>query len=139
MNAWLIHWILLLQEFDLKIRDKKGVKNVIVDHLSRVPNAPSNELPFNDNFPDEQLLATFREPWFADIANYLVTSQTHLIGQNKMYIGSCLKSDISCGDIIRRSIPDEEVKSVLAFCHELACGGHFCNTPFPECVLRYVF
>jgi len=36
-------------------------KNVIIDHLSRVQNAPSNALPINDNFPDEQLLATFRE------------------------------------------------------------------------------
>jgi len=58
----LIRWILLLQEFDLEIRDKKGVKNIVADHLSRVPNAPSNELPTDDNFPDEQLLATFREP-----------------------------------------------------------------------------
>ena len=77
MKAWLIRWILLLQEFDLETRDKKGVKNIIVDHLSHVPNAPSNELSINDNFPDEQLLATtFREPWFADIINYLVTNQT---------------------------------------------------------------
>ena len=75
-KAWLIHWILLLQEFDLEIRDKKGVENVIVDHLSRVPNAPINELSINDNFPDEQLLATFRELWLADIVNYLVTNHT---------------------------------------------------------------
>ena len=61
-KARLIHWILLLQEFDHEIRDKKVVENVIADHLSRVPNAPSNELPANDNFPDDQLLATFREP-----------------------------------------------------------------------------
>ena len=61
-KARLICWILLLQEFDLKIRDKKDVENVVIDHLSHVPNAPSNEFPINDNFPDEQLLATFREP-----------------------------------------------------------------------------
>ena len=50
VKARLIRWILLLQEFDLKIWDKKGVENVITDHLSRVPNTPSNELPANDNF-----------------------------------------------------------------------------------------
>jgi hypothetical protein len=30
----LIQWILLLQKFDLKIRDKKGVENSMADHLS---------------------------------------------------------------------------------------------------------
>ena len=71
-KARLIRWILLLQEFDLEIRDKKGVENVV----ARVPNAPFDELPINDNFPDEQLLAISKEPWFADIVNYLVTNQT---------------------------------------------------------------
>jgi len=59
-KARLIRWILLLQEFDFEIRDKKGVKNIIFNHLYRIPNGPSNELSINDNFPNEQLLATFR-------------------------------------------------------------------------------
>ena len=75
-KAWLIRWILLFQEFDLELHDKKCVENVVADHLSRVLNAPSYELPINNNFPNEQLLAISTESWFTDIVNYLVTNQT---------------------------------------------------------------
>ena len=32
-KARLILWVLLLQEFNLQIKDKKGVENVVADHL----------------------------------------------------------------------------------------------------------
>ncbi len=58
----LIRWLLLLQEFDLKIKDKKGVKNVKVDHLFKLRQEQGDnlgkELPIDDYFPNEQLLAT---------------------------------------------------------------------------------
>ena len=32
----LIRWILLLHEFDLEIKNKKGCENVVADHLSQI-------------------------------------------------------------------------------------------------------
>ena len=48
----LIKWVLLLQEFDLEIKDKKGTENLVADHLSRL-EGPSKEVQINDEFPDE--------------------------------------------------------------------------------------
>ena len=70
-KARLIRWILLLQEFDLEIRNKKDCENVIANHLSCLNLEPSNDIPINDNFLDEQLLAISSEPWYIDIVNYL--------------------------------------------------------------------
>ena len=55
----LIQWVLLLQEFDLEIKDKAGLANVVANHLSCLgPEAtPSEELPIDDSFSDEQLFA----------------------------------------------------------------------------------
>ncbi|CAN6562542.1 unnamed protein product [Malus baccata var. baccata] len=52
----LIRWILLLQEFDIEIRDKKGSENVVADHLSRMVHNEES-LPILETFSDEQLLS----------------------------------------------------------------------------------
>ena len=53
----LIKWVLLLQEFDLEIKYKKGSDNVIADHLSRLEIIAGNEkgTEIAKNFPDELL------------------------------------------------------------------------------------
>ena len=48
----LIWWVLLLQEFNLEIKDKKGTENLVADYLSRLEGA-SDEVQVNDDFPDE--------------------------------------------------------------------------------------
>ena len=40
----LIRWVLLLQEFDLHIIDRKGAKNRVADNLSRLENLPDDPL-----------------------------------------------------------------------------------------------
>ena len=70
----LIRWVLLLQEYDLEIKDKKGFDNVIADHLSRVEEnkVEEEEAELTENFLDEQLFKlSFQLPWYADIVNYL--------------------------------------------------------------------
>ena len=70
----LIRWVLLLQEFDLEIKDKNGSDNVIADHLSRLekPSEDERGAQIGENFPDEQLCqVSVQVQWYADIVNYL--------------------------------------------------------------------
>ena len=50
----LIQYVLLLQEFDLHISDRKGAENTVGDNLSRLENVLDDPLPIDDSFPDEQ-------------------------------------------------------------------------------------
>ena len=53
-KARLIRWILLLQEFNLQIKDKKGVENAVAGPLSRLAIAHNSYvLPINDDFLEE--------------------------------------------------------------------------------------
>ncbi|XP_071739830.1 uncharacterized protein [Rutidosis leptorrhynchoides] len=75
----LIRWVLLLQEFDIEIRDKKGAENVAADHLSRLDNPrlqPLDESKIRDTFPDEHLIRfdlVDEVSWFTNFENYLAS------------------------------------------------------------------
>ncbi|RVW77742.1 Retrovirus-related Pol polyprotein from transposon opus [Vitis vinifera] len=112
-KARLIRWILLLQEFDLQIRDKKGVENV------------------------ESLMLLEKAPWYAHIANYLVTGEVpsewkaqdrkHFFAKIHAYYWEELFLFKYCADqIIRKCVPEEEQQGILNHCHENACGGPLC-------------
>ena len=75
-KARLIRWVLLLQEFNLHIMDKKGVENFVTDHLSRLTIAHNtHNPPINDEFPKESLLLVENTPWYAHITNYLAIDE----------------------------------------------------------------
>jgi hypothetical protein len=74
---------LLLQEFDLEIKDKKGVENSVADHLSRMQFENLQELPIDDSLRDDMLYGINRsDPWYVDIVNFMVSGYVPL-GANK--------------------------------------------------------
>ncbi|RDY10469.1 Retrovirus-related Pol polyprotein from transposon 17.6, partial [Mucuna pruriens] len=135
----LIWWMLLLQEFDIEIREKKGVDNAVADHLSWIEREP-DPMPIRDDFPDEQLLRMDTStPWLVDICNFIVASQfppeasrlykEEIKSDAKYYIWDYSYLWKSGSDqVIRRCIPDSEISSVLHFCHAAARGGHHGST-----------
>nr|GEW39169.1 reverse transcriptase domain-containing protein [Tanacetum cinerariifolium] len=71
----LLRWVLLLQEFDIIIRDRKRTENLAADHLSRLENPHKDVFEnkdINENFPLETLgkISSGSTPWFADFANF---------------------------------------------------------------------
>ncbi|CAN6544086.1 unnamed protein product [Malus baccata var. baccata] len=132
----LIRWMLLLQEFDIEIRDKKGSENVVADHLSRMVHN-EEALPILETFPDEQLMSIkVSEPWYEDLVNFLVTKRipsTYTRHQRDklrhdawFYVWDDPYVWKFCPDqIVRRCVHDSEFRSILSFCHTYACGGHF--------------
>ncbi|KAM1867427.1 hypothetical protein ACFX13_010159 [Malus domestica] len=136
----LIQWVLLLQEFELDIRDKKRAENVAADHLSRLPHVQDegeDVVPLNESFLNEELFAIHDVvPWYADIANYLVrkvlplnvsTQQRNkFLSTVKFYFWDDPYLYKYCSDqVIRQCVPSTKQESILKFCHSYACGGHF--------------
>ncbi|RVX03768.1 Pol polyprotein [Vitis vinifera] len=141
----------LLQEFDLQIKDKKGVENVVADHLSRLVIAHnSHPLPINDDFPEESLMFLVKTPWYAHIANYLVTGEipSEWNAQDRKHFFAKIHSYYweepflfkYCADqIIRKCVPEDEQQGILSHCHENACGGHFASQKTAMKVLQSGF
>ena len=147
----LIRWILLLQEFNLEIKDKSGAENVVADHLSRLelPDRGS-ELQIDDYFRGEYLMQILSLPWFADFVNYLVCGvfppdityqqRKKFLSDVKHYYWEEPLLYKRCGDgLIRRCLPEDEVKDVLTHCHSLEYGGHFSSTKTAAKVLQSGF
>ncbi|GKE45885.1 reverse transcriptase domain-containing protein, partial [Tanacetum coccineum] len=116
----LLRSILLLQEFDVVIRDKKGAENLAADSLSRIEN-------------------TFRgdnAPWFADFANYHAGNFVikGMSSQQKRKFFKDIKHyfwddpflfKICADQVIRRCVSGQEAFDILKACHSGPTGGHY--------------
>ncbi|CAJ2653731.1 unnamed protein product [Trifolium pratense] len=133
----LLRWMLLLQEFDLEIRDKKGVENVVADHLSRLsnPDITNKEEAIKCEFPDEKLLAVSEFPWFGDIANLKASGfipeemtaqqKKKLFADSRHYFwDDPFLFKMSNDGMIRRCVADSEIRGIMWHCHNSPCGGH---------------
>ena len=144
----LIRWILLLQEFDLEIRDKKGFENVVADHLSRIHDTQDS---LNDAFPDEQLMIISQvSPWYAHIVNYIVSKKipTWWSKHDKNVFFAKLKNYfwdepylfcLGADNVLRRCVAEEEHSPILQMCHSSPSGGHFSGRKTAAKVLQSGF
>nr|GEZ98639.1 reverse transcriptase domain-containing protein [Tanacetum cinerariifolium] len=136
----LIRWVLLLQEFDIIIRDKKGTENLAADHLSRLDNPHKDVFEnkdINENFPLETLGKNFSgsTPWFADFANFYAGNFIikGMLSQQKKKFFKDVKHyfwddpylfQICADQIIRRCVHGQKAFNILKACHEGPTGGH---------------
>ncbi|KAH9801431.1 hypothetical protein KPL71_001027 [Citrus sinensis] len=124
-KAGLIRWVLLLQEFDLEFKDKKGTENVVADHLSRLHfDTIIEPLILNESFPDEQLMSVEVLPWYADIVNYPVTEAIPCRTNDHKVVIGFLKSNI----VSRFGFPRAIISDG---------GAHFCNKAFKSLLTKY--
>ena len=103
-----------------------------------------DDIPIDDAFPNEHLhmmekyilqISGDKEPWFADIVNYLVygeippglsPSQRKKFYKHMRhyYWNEPLLFKRGPEGILRRCVPDDDIESVIRHCHSLPCGGH---------------
>nr|GEY20449.1 reverse transcriptase domain-containing protein [Tanacetum cinerariifolium] len=136
----LIQWVLLLQEFEIIIRDKKGTENLAANHLSGLENPYKDVFEnkdINENFPLETLgkISSESTPWFTDFANFhagnfivkgMSSQQKKKFFKNvKHYFWDDPYLFRICADqIIRRYVHGQEAYDILKACHEGPIGGH---------------
>ncbi|GJT24222.1 reverse transcriptase domain-containing protein [Tanacetum coccineum] len=139
----LLRWVLLFQEFDIIIHDKKGAENLAVDHFSRLENPHQSVLDkkeINETFPLETLsMVSFRgdssTPWFADFANYHVGNFVvkGMSSQQKNKFFKDVKHyfwdepylfKIYADQVIWQCVHGQEAIDILKACHNGPTGGH---------------
>jgi hypothetical protein len=135
-NARVTGWFLLLQEFNITIIDWPRKDNLVVDCLSRLIHTGDNTL-VDDDFPNENIfsISTYI-PWYADVANYLVTINLpqNLSSQENQSIVQLSDNYMWHDDLlyqtgldllIRRCVREDEMHDIFKSYDDGPCGDHF--------------
>eukprot|EP00253_Pinus_taeda_P007202 PITA_07202 len=146
-NARITRWLILLQEFDITIKDRPGKENPVADFLSRIPKSIETTA-VEDQFPNEHLFAVaVRTPWYDDVTNYLAVGKLpkHLTPEEcKQIVQKSTRFSWNGGHLfhtgvdmqIRRCIREDEIFDILKACHDGPCGGHFAEKRTAHKVLQ---
>jgi hypothetical protein len=132
----LIRWILLLQEFDVEIRDKKEVENVVADHLSRMNRGQYDKDPIEDKLIDDHLYRVLdKDTWMINIIQAIQkmpldhldrNSQRRIISESRKYFWDApYLFKLGNDGVMRRCVPREERLEILRKCHSVEYGGHY--------------
>jgi hypothetical protein len=131
----LSRWILLLQEFDVEIRDKRGVENVVADHLSRMNHGQDDKEPIEDKMRDDHLYRILdKDTWMIDIIQAIrrmpldhldINTQRRIVSESRKYFwDSPYLLKLGNDGVTRRCVPREERQEVLRKCRSTGYGGH---------------
>jgi hypothetical protein len=114
----LINWILLLQEFDVEIRDKKGLENVVADHLSRMNRGEDDKEPIEDKMRDDHLYRVLnKDTWMIDIIraiwkmplDHIDRNSQRIISESQKYLWDApYLFKLGNDGVMRRCVPREE-------------------------------
>nr|CAH67935.1 H0211F06-OSIGBa0153M17.7 [Oryza sativa] len=127
-----IRWILLLQEFDIEIMDKKGVENYVADHLSRMQITNMQKLLINDYLRDNMKVID-SDPWYATIVNFMATghvppveNKKRLIYESRRHLWDAPYLYRVCSDgLLRICVSTDEGIMIIEKCHAAPYGGHY--------------